>query len=372
MRFLLRSAVALGMLFALASCGETSGSVLELVPDTAPDAGNREPPGSEPRIDVFVVRDVDACAVGEPCRADEPDAQHNGECFEIEEGDRTVGFRTETLRFLAPEDPDVSSYDNVSCFHLIIDDEEMAVIERDFSERFINTLFGLSDGEIFASVKVHEIPLIRGGLVRYETESGIFLPPDSLDSAPSLASRDTDFTYAVTGERDPFTGAEPRNEHCAGTVQEIWNGLAGAGYTWLSTECNREDALLRAFLYQVAVFLPDVNDFNDYYRDGADNDHTYPDCHDPTPSPTEWWPSPNDCNDDPDSPTCGDQNCDDDDREFARHVLTEHWPRRSPYVGNHCANGREDRHLNEYGIDTGGVCDDLGRPQQTSQRPVMR
>jgi hypothetical protein len=246
----------------------------------------------------------------------------------------------------------------------------MATIEHDFTDSFFNALFELSDGEIFATVVVHEIPSIQGGLVRYENESGIFLPPESLDMAPSLASRETDFTYAVTGERDPFSGAEPHNEHCAGTVPDIRSGLAGAGYTWLSTECNQEEALLRAFIHQVGVFLPDVNGFNDYYRDGPYNEHRYPDCHEPTPSPTEWWPSPNECDDDPDYRGCDENDC--DEREFARHVLTDHWPRRTPYVGNHCANGREDRHLNEYGIDSGGVCDDLGRPQQTSQRPVMR
>jgi hypothetical protein len=212
---------------------------------------------------------------------------------------------------------------------------------------------------------VHTIPLIRGGLIRYETESGIFLPAWALDTAPSFASRKTDFTYAITGARDPYTGAVPRNEHCVGTVQGIEHGLAGAGYTWLTTECNRPELLTRAFMHQVRVFLRDVMHFNDYY-----DDYYFDDCNDPTPDPTEWWPSPNDCNRDPDSPTCGQNDCDDDERLFAEHVLTAHWPRRSPWVGNHCNNNRRD--FDEDNVDTGGVCDLLGDPEETASRTPRR
>lgn len=366
-----RSALLVGALLTLGACGETSGSVLELVPESGPDAGRRGIPGSRPRIDVFVVRELSTCAVGEPCRQDEPDTR-NDECIEIEEGDRTTGFRAETVNFLPPDDPYVAAADHVSCFRLIIDDDEMAAIDYDFKERFVGELFELSNGEILADTFVHSIPPIQGGLVPYENESGIFLPAAALDMAPSFASRETDFTFAVTGARDPYSGAEPRNEYCAGTVQGIAQGLAGAGYTWLTTECNRDETLLRAWMFQVRVALREVNDFNDYYDD------YYPgDCHDPTPPPTEWWPSPKDCNRDPDAPTCGDNDCDDDDdddarEEFARHVLTDHWPRGSSFVGNHCNNGEPDRNFNESGPDVGGVCDELGRPQQTAARPVTR
>jgi hypothetical protein len=355
-------ALLAGALVTLAGCGETSGSVLELVPESGP-GGTSGPPGSKPRVDVFVVRHIDACAVGEPCRQDDPDT-YDGECLEIDEGDRTTSFRANTVWFLAPGDPYLETADHVACFSLIIDDEEMAAIDYEFKERFYGELYELSGREIVADIKIHEIPTIQGGLGRYENESGIFLPPETLSMAPSLASRYTDFTFAVTGARDPNTGAAPRNEHCAGTVQEIQDGLAGAGYTWLSTECNRVEILLRAWMYQVRVFLPDVNDFNDYYDDFYTDD-----CSDPTPDPTRWWPSPNDCAKDPDSPTCGDDDC--DEREFTRHVLTDHWPRRSPYVGNHCNNLREDRHLGEVGTDSGGVCDFLDL-QETATRTNQR
>jgi hypothetical protein len=118
-------------------------------------------------------------------------------------------------------------------------------------------------------------------------------------------------------------------------------------------------------MFQVRVALKDVNYFNDYYDDNYTDD-----CNDPTPDPTKWWPSPNDCDRDPDSDTCGDRNCDDDDDDldFERHVLTEHWPRGSNFVGNHCNNREEERYLGEVGADMGGVCDDLGRPLQTPAR----
>ena len=360
-RLVFGTSLLMGALVTLAGCGETSGSVLELVPEGS-GAGPSSPPGSKPRIDVFVVRDLHACAVGEPCRQDQPD-QDNGECFEIEEGDRTTGFRANTVVFLPPEDPYVQAADHFLCFRLVIDDAEYADIHYEFTERLYGELYELSGSEIVAEINVHPIREIRGGLDRYENESGIFLPPETLTMAPSLASRETYFTYAVTGSRDPITGAEPRNEHCAGTVQEIQFGLAGTGYTWLSTKCNQVDSLLRAWMHQVRYFLPDVNDFNDYY-----DDYYTDDCNDPTPDPTRWWPSPNDCDEDPDYEGCGDNDC--DDRDFARHVLTAHWPRRSPWIGNHCNNNRKD--FDETNIDTGGVCDALGRPEETASRTIRR
>jgi hypothetical protein len=116
-------------------------------------------------------------------------------------------------------------------------------------------------------------------------------------------------------------------------------------------------------MHQVRYFLRDVNNFNDYY-----DDYYTDDCNDPTPDPTRWWPSPNDCHEDPDYEGCGDNDC--DDRDFARHVLTDHWPRRSPWIGNHCNNNTKD--FDETSIDAGGVCDRLGRPEETATRTIRR
>jgi hypothetical protein len=44
---------------------------------------------------------------------------------------------------------------------------------------------------------------------------------------------------------------------------------------------------------------------------------------------------------------------------FYTHLLARHWRRGEPYNGNHCSDGRIDR--DETGIDTGGVCDVIGR-----------
>jgi hypothetical protein len=38
-------------------------------------------------------------------------------------------------------------------------------------------------------------------------------------------------------------------------------------------------------------------------------------------------------------------------------VLQKHWRRGASFLGNPCRDGRMD--LNETGIDTGGICDEL-------------
>ncbi len=358
--------LAIAMLLALggAACGETSGSVLERIPESTPD----DPPGDDPpetylRVDVLLVRDMDTCAIGEPCnRSNDPDTRGTGECFELEDGaGERVGFRADTVRFVARGDERIQTAQQTQCFRLPIDDDLANSLVSESSNRNDSSAFGdlrrrvysLSGNEIVLDIFPHDVPPMTSGFVKYENEWGIFLDASALETSAGLISRDTDFVFAITGARDPEGGFAPIVEHCAGTIRGIEQGLAGAPYTWLTPECDGTDLLLRHWMFQVAVALRDANDFNDLY------DHDYPPCGEfGRNDPAEWWPSPDECSVDPDAPTCGENRCEGTDVDYAGHVLTDHWPRGRDFVGNHCANNRQDPE--ESGVDMGGDCSLLG------------
>lgn len=354
-------AFALLLSFAAAACGETSGSVLEPMPESNPDdppggGGSDRPPETNLRVDVFLVREMETCAIGDPCsRNNDPDTRGNGECFELENGaGERIGFRPDSVRFVAPNDERIDMAPQTQCFRLPIDDDLAdAVMENFFDLR--QRIFSLSNGEILMQIEPHDVPPMNSGFVKYENEWGIFLDASALETSASALNRDTDFVFAVTGARDPEGGFSPLVEHCAGTIRGIeQGGLAGAPYTWLTPECDGQDSLLRHWMFQVAVALRDANDFNDLW------DHNYPPCGEyDRRDPAEWWPNPDECSVDPDAPTCGENRCEGTNDDFAGHVLTAHWPRGRPFVGNHCANKRQD--FDETDVDSGGrACSLLG------------
>jgi hypothetical protein len=340
---------------SLAACGETSGAVLERIPEHQEvDAGNSSrPPGTPLRADVFVVRNAASVAIGDPCpRNNDPDLRDD-DCFEFEfdDGNR-IGFRTDTLEFVAPDDDRIQQAEQWVPFDLVVADEDYEAIRRNFEE-LSTILYQRSNNEIFLDVKIHSIDTAKTGFVRFQNERGIFLPASALEPSAHLVNRDTDFVMAVTGARDPEQRLTPKVQHCAGTVNDLEDGFAGAGYTWLTTECDYENSLIRHWLLQVTVALPQANDFNDAYMG------YYPTCGNFDEDPLDWWPSPDECSVDPDAPRCGDNRCEGSDPDYIEHLLTAHWPRRSNFVGNHCDNGEQD--FDETDVDVGGACAVFGR-----------
>ncbi|HEX6764932.1 MAG TPA: hypothetical protein VF103_05625, partial [Polyangiaceae bacterium] len=110
-RLAVRTAFAAVALFALGACGETAGSVLAPIPehpaDGASGGGTGMPPGSNLRVDAFLVRDVSSVAIGEPCgRNNDPDMRMGGgDCFEFEDSSGAgIAFRSDTLDFVAPDE----------------------------------------------------------------------------------------------------------------------------------------------------------------------------------------------------------------------------------------------------------------------------
>ena len=346
MRIISRSTFALLAFVALA-CGESSGSVLERVPqnDLGPDSTDG-PPETHLRMDVFFILDVESCAVGEPCdRNDDPDSRGD-ECFRFEDqSGMEIGFRGDTVEFFAPDDPRVTA--DAFCFHLGMDDEDMGSLSDNLDE-LRNRIYSLSDEEIVLELVPHTITTMTAAYADYENEWGIFLEASALAGYASGLSRETDFVMGVSGRRDLATGLAPVLEHCAGTIRDLEFGLAGAPYSWLTTECDRQDTLLRHWMFQIGVALRGANRFNDRY------DRDYPPCGESDEEPADWWPNPDECSVDPDAPTCGENRCEGTDDDYVGHVLTDHWPRGRDFVGNHCRNGQLD--FNETDVDVGGAC----------------
>jgi hypothetical protein len=341
-RFVSRCAIGAFALLT-AACGESAGSVLERIPerDGRPDPTD-VPPETHLRMDVFVIRDISSCAIGERCGRSSDE-----NCFEFEDasGGR-IGFRGDTLFFVRPDDQRVTQ--DAFCFHLGIDDETWGSLGTTFTE-FRNRVFTSSGGEILLDVLPHPIESMMAAFVRYENEWGIFLETNELEQYASALTRETDFVMAINGARDLSTSFAPLVEHCAGTNRELEDGLAGAGYTWLTTECVGVNTMLRHWMFQIGVALRDGNRFNDFY------DRDYPPCGEGSDEPYQWWPNPDECSVDPDAPTCGDDRCEGTDDDYVEHVLTDHWQRGRDFVGNRCRNGRAD--FDEIDVDVGGACE---------------
>ena len=254
--------------------------------------------------------------------------------------------------FVSPDDEKrILEAQQAVCYELVLGDEELFELQGNF-ESLRTLIYQLSNEEILLDVRIHEIPNLTTGFVQYENEWVPFLSTNALGEHIRALSRDTDFTFSVTGSRDPMRRIEPRIEHCFGTIRNIEDGLAGAGYTWLTDECNGQNTLLKQWLSQVGLALREVNGFNDAYRG------EYPRCGQAEEDPSRWWPDPNACSVDPDSPTCGEDNCEGTDEDYVGHLVTAHWPRSRRFVGNHCSNARAD-HGETPTADVGGVCDAL-------------
>ena len=170
-----------------------------------------------------------------------------------------------------------------------------------------------------------------------------------------MVTRETDFVYAVTGSGDPESGLSPKIDSCSGT-NSLSGGIGGSAYTWMaiSAACDQDASLVFTCLVQLYFGLRDVMQVPDLY----DYDRSYSACGQGDADPTRWFPYAADCTTDPDFMACGAATCANRDA-FYTHLLAHHWRRGAPFNGNHCSDGRMDR--DETGIDTGGVCDLIGR-----------
>lgn len=321
----------------LLACGSTSGPVLER-------RATRSPPESTNRVEVFLVSHVAGCAIGRPCATNDPDT-----CFFVEQPAGTLYFDRRGLELVPADDPRLENAPQSACFELDLDESEQGAVTDHFRV-LRGRLFQLSDGHLDLDLRLHVVAPESGYFKLWEGGSGLFFQPSSLErSGLPLMSPDSDFVFAVTGDRDRDT--KPKIDPCAGTNWQTQGALGGTAYTWLATSCVTDDDLLWHLMYQAYFAARDVQDAAGPYGDD------YPACGQTSNLSESYFPRPTDCLIDPDAPDCGRARC--DEEAFARHVLTAHWPLQPGLIGNHCRNGRQD--FDETAPDAGGVCDALGR-----------
>ncbi len=324
----------------VSGCGQTSSKILERI-----DAAT--PPGSNLRMDVFVVRSATTCAIGPACAS-----ASAAQCFTLSDatGPRIM-FDPDQVQYVPQNDPRLAAATRSQCFRLALSAAEVASV-RDLTAALRTQVFQLTGGEMNLDIRLHDVASVDTEFSRYE--GGVFLSPRPITAiVQPLVSRDTDFTYVVTGYRDPDTGITPTMNECAGTGIPV-NGAVGSAYSWigLSNRCIQETAFLSTFMLQLSFAMSDVVQFPDLY------DSAYPPCGAGNPDPALWFPRSGDCTWDPDAPTCGQAFCPDWDTFYA-HILSTHWPRGRIFNGNYCSDGRMD--FDETAVDQGGACDLIGR-----------
>ena len=332
-----------GFLFAAAAagCGQTTSKVLERA-----DAAS--PPSSSLRVDLFFVRSTTSCAIGSPCGDTD-----TTRCFTLSDGNGAVrvAFAPDSLQFVPPGDARIASANQSQCFRLVLDDTEIAAASSLF-KTLRTQVFQDTGGDVNLDIRTHEVTAIEAGFRRFY--SGLFLPPSALFNATSAAlSRETDLTFALTGHVDPDTGLTPNVDPCTGTNSLKLGGLGGSTYTWIGKvqDCIDGPLLLRTLLIQLWEGLHDLNGYVGAY------DNFYPVCGGGT-NPSRWFPWIDDCVTDPDWVDCDRPTCR-DKAAFLEHILSAHWPRGTNYEGNHCNNRIRD--WDETLVDSGGVCDQIGR-----------
>jgi len=161
-------------------CGGTSAKVLETV-----DAAI--PPSSNLRVDVFLVRSVSTCAVGNPCSRFDL-----SECFYIaDEVGRTLRFDPTGLSFVRPGDPRTQTAPQVQCFRLTLDDAQVATAGQLLAQLRAD-VFAYSGGDINLEIRSHQVPTLVAPFDVFDL--GPFLDPAALEGVGlPLVSRDTDF-----------------------------------------------------------------------------------------------------------------------------------------------------------------------------------
>jgi len=344
----MRTVAAMLLLGAFASgCDNSSAKILERL-----DAAT--PPGSNLRLDVFVVRLATTCAIGPACARADP-----GVCFTLSDSSGPqIQFDPNQVQFVPPGDARIATAEQSRCFALGLDAGQVAAI-GDQTTSLRSLVFQATRGEMNLDIRLHEIAAAEVSFINYQ--GGVFLRPTALGSmVQSVVNRDTDFVDVVTGFDDRDSGLMPTMNQCAGTGRpgtdsgQPANGGVGSPFSWigLSPRCLQETAFLSTFMIQLWVGLHDVTRFTGLYDQG------YPGCGMGQPDPGLWFPETGDCTRDPDVSTCGRGACPDLDT-FYTHILSAHWPRGRAYSGNHCSDGRMD--FDETAIDEGGLCDVIGR-----------
>ncbi|MEW5852813.1 MAG: hypothetical protein AB2A00_28780 [Myxococcota bacterium] len=302
------------------------------------------------RLQVFLVRELRTCFVGDPCG--------EGTCASLNRrGGRVVRFAdNDNFISLPPGDTRLKGRADAVCLTITLSDEDVAWLNEEL-HTFITETNVFTDGGVVLNLEAIHLPRLEVGLARIG--NGFWLPPFGLEKhlRPHLRP-DTDFIMLSHGVLDEEAGVSFDVGACGLTYGSDY-GIGGAGYSWVPKtsgafpfECAERGVMMHEWLHQVEFAQWFLSSRDDIYLSRKSGTHNYPPCGQAAHSPQHWFPSTHDCTSDPCAPDCG-RSCSGND-VINEHVLRVHFNRHVPLVTNHCRNGIRDH--GEHGVDVGGNC----------------
>jgi hypothetical protein len=326
---------------------------------------------STPRFQVFILNPLTTCLVGNEFASGNVCAGTAcGDCdCTWEEHDPPapqVGLPPERL-----DDSEYASYEHKICVNITLTNEEIADIIADM--RLVrDQVYEWTGGALDLQMEYIVLPHVHTGFTAPEFVIGPFEIDDELLDA--YVTTDTDFGYAVSGVYDRAQNMQ-LTYWCGGSYGEY--SIHGAGYSYIQYNdiCNSVtisgetvyEPLIHEWIHNLDWALYYINDVPDLYQDlGPDwenwNHGTWPACGTGSSNPFDWFPSIDFCEWDPDWIDCNSTastiGCHsgevDGGISWYEHVLSTHYPRDLPFVGNFCRDGKQD--FTETGVDTGWPC----------------
>lgn len=363
------------LLFLLPACTLVTPAPPNATPTRSPTPPPTSDPSivhSTPRFQVFILTPLNTCVVGN-------DFASGNVCRGTECGDCNCTWEQfdppAPLTGVPPEridDPEYAAYENKVCVEVTLTEEEIADIITDM--RLTRDLvYAWSGGALDLQMEFIILPHTHTGFVAPDFVFGPFEVDDELLNP--YVTTDTDFVYVVTGVYDRTQNLNLAYA-CGGSYGEM--SIHGAGYANIQYNhiCNSVtidgeviyEPLIHEWYHNLDWALYSINNVPDLYQDfGPDwanwNHASWPACGTGSVNTTDWFPSIDFCEWDPDWEDCNNVASAgaclhagevDGEASWYEHVISEHYPRDIQFIGNFCRDGRQD--FGETGVDSSGPC----------------
>ncbi len=298
---------------------------------------------SQVNLAIFFFKNIETCFVGDVCTSN---------CFELTKtgGEIIKNFTFNgNLKSINPSNPSLSDYgeDEKQCLNLTLSSGKITNA-KNLLQQFEADVFSISDEKIEINFDYNRIDAIEVNLTKFD--DNFWLAVEDVEEIVSAGiDEGIDGIIAISEVYDSNLDIYFPIKHCNKTIT---NAIKGTSYSWIpkttgySSECLTKDNIFHSWLYQVDFALSEIMDIDEEYDDSGD----YPSCGQGVGA-DQYFPSPADCLNDPDSSFCGQSTCNPDG--WHTHLLSDHY-NFGGYIGNHCRNSRED--FDETGVDSGGSC----------------
>jgi hypothetical protein len=353
------------LVFLISSCSRPVGIV---IPGTLSSIVH-----SKPVFQVFILTPLSTCLVGNEFAS-------GNVCAGTECGDCSCSpdqFDPPSPQTGVPpsqiNDPRYAGYQYKICLDVSLTEEEIAKIEADM-DLVREQVFEWSGGSIDLQMEYTVLPADFTGFTAPDFVIGPFEIDDELLNP--YVSPETDFVYVVSGVSDRSQGLHLAY-WCGSAYGEL--SVRGANYAYVQYNqdvCNSitipgqrvYEPLIHEWMHGLDWSLFNINGVADAYQfdspDWANWKHaSWPACGTGSINPLDWFPSVDlcewdpdwvDCNDISSAGTCAHAGEGNGGVSWYEHVISVHYPRSIPFVGNSCRDGRQD--FSETGIDSGGPC----------------